>query len=130
MDGTKRNESVTLNILGEVLELCSCEPLTGWFRDGYCNSDRSDLGEHTVCCVLTEAFLTSSKAQGNDLSTPMPEYGFPGLKPGDHWCLCASRWKQAFDDGLAPPVDLQATNIRALELIEIELLMQNAHKKI
>ena len=117
-----------LNVLGEPLELCSCKPMTGWYRDGFCKTDSSDLGKHTVCCVMTESFLRYSKAQGNDLSTPMPEFGFSGLKPGDHWCLCAPRWKQAYDDGMAPLVRLKATEISALGEIGIELLMKYAYK--
>jgi uncharacterized protein (DUF2237 family) len=115
-----------LNVLGEPLELCSCEPLTGWFRDGSCRSNAADLGRHTVCCVLSEAFLSYSAAQGNDLSTPAPAYGFPGLKPGDHWCVCAPRWLEAYQDGMAPPVRLAATEQGTLELIPLELLQQNA----
>ena len=116
-----------LNVLGDPLELCSCEPLTGWYRDGFCKTDASDLGQHTVCCVVSESFLRYSKAQGNDLTTPMPEFGFPGLKPGDHWCLCAPRWKQAFEDGMAPLVRLSATEIGALGVIGIERLIQHAY---
>ena len=127
---TEENPLTTkfLNVLGEPLELCSCEPMTGWYRDGFCKTDLSDLGKHTVCCVMTESFLRYSKAQGNDLSTSMPEFGFSGLKPGDHWCLCASRWKQAYDDGMAPLVRLQATEISTLGVIGIELLMKYAYK--
>ena len=116
-----------LNVLGEPLELCSCEPLTGWYRDGFCKTDSSDLGQHTVCCVMSESFLRYSKAQGNDLTTPMPEFEFPGLKPGDHWCLCAPRWKQAYEDGMAPFVRLNATEISVLGLVDIEYLLQYAY---
>jgi uncharacterized protein (DUF2237 family) len=115
-----------LNVLGNSLELCSCEPLTGWFRDGTCRSNASDLGRHTVCCVMTDAFLSYSRAQGNDLSTPAPAYGFPGLKPGDHWCVCAPRWLEAYQDGMAPPVRLAATEQGTLALIPLDLLEQNA----
>ncbi len=118
-----------LNVLGEPLQACSCDPLTGWYRDGFCKTDASDLGQHTVCCVMTETFLSYSKAQGNDLTTPITEYGFTGLKPGDHWCLCAPRWQQAFDDGMAPLVRLEATEIGALGVIGLERLMQNAYSK-
>ncbi len=118
-----------LNVLGEPLHVCSCEPMTGWYRDGYCKTDDSDLGLHTVCCVINESFLSYSKAQGNDLSTPIPEYGFPGVKAGDHWCLCAPRWKQAYEDGMAPLVRLQATEIGTLSIIGIELLMQHAYNE-
>ncbi len=117
-----------LNVLGESLQICSCKPLTGWYRDGYCKTDSSDIGQHTVCCVVTESFLRYSKAQGNDLITPMKEFGFPGLQPGDHWCLCALRWKQAYEDGMAPLVVLEATSINALGIIGLELLMQKAYK--
>jgi uncharacterized protein (DUF2237 family) len=115
-----------LNVLGEPLELCSCAPLTGWFRDGYCQSHPSDLGRHTVCCVVNEAFLSYSRAQGNDLSTPAPQYGFPGLRPGDHWCVCAPRWLEAYEDGMAPPVRLTATALGTLEVISLDLLRQHA----
>ena len=116
-----------LNVLGEPLELCNCEPLTGWYRDGFCKTNASDLGQHTVCCVMSESFLRYSKAQGNDLTTPISEFGFPGLKPGDHWCLCAPRWKQAYEDGMAPLVRLKATEIGALGVIGIERLIQHAY---
>ena len=115
-----------LNVLGEPLELCSCEPLTGWFRDGSCRTNAADHGRHTVCCEVTEAFLSYSRAQGNDLSTPAPAYGFPGLKPGDHWCVCAPRWLEAYVDGMAPPVVLAATEQGTLEVIPLELLRRHA----
>jgi uncharacterized protein (DUF2237 family) len=102
------------NVLGEPLESCSTQPLTGFFRDGCCNTSREDRGSHTVCALLTDEFLAFSKAQGNDLSTPMPEYGFPGLKAGDRWCLCAPRWQEAFEAGAAPRVALKATHEGAL----------------
>jgi uncharacterized protein (DUF2237 family) len=115
-----------LNVLGEPLELCSCEPLTGWFRDGSCRTNAADHGRHTVCCEVTESFLSYSRAQGNDLSTPAPAYGFPGLKPGDHWCVCAPRWLEAYEDGMAPPVVLAATEQGTLEVIPLELLRRHA----
>jgi uncharacterized protein (DUF2237 family) len=118
--------ATAFNVLGEPLELCSCQPRTGWHRDGFCRSDASDLGRHTVCCVVTEAFLSYSRAQGNDLSTPMPAYDFPGLKPGDHWCVCAPRWLQAHEDGMAPPVRLAATAQSTLEVIDLALLQAHA----
>ncbi len=118
-----------LNVLGKPLQLCSCQPMTGWFRDGFCKADSSDIGQHTVCCVITESFLTYSKAQGNDLSTSIPAFDFPGLKPGDHWCLCAPRWKQAYDDGMAPLVNLKSTEIGALSIIGIETLLQYAYSE-
>ncbi|MEO1001729.1 MAG: DUF2237 domain-containing protein [Cyanobacteria bacterium J06638_7] len=118
--------TAALNVLGEPLELCSCEPMTGWFRDGSCRTNAADLGRHSVCCVVNEAFLSYSRAQGNDLSTPAPQYGFPGLRPGDHWCVCAPRWLEAHQDGMAPPVRLAATELSALETIPLELLRQHA----
>jgi uncharacterized protein (DUF2237 family) len=105
---------VQLNVLGGVLEPCSFEPLTGFFRDGCCNTGPEDRGSHTVCAVMTEDFLAFSKARGNDLSTPVPQFGFPGLKPGDRWCLCAPRWQEAFVAGMAPRVVLKATQAGAL----------------
>ena len=115
-----------LNVLGQPLEICSCEPLTGWYRDGSCRTDRQDQGMHTVCCIVNEAFLTYSRAQGNDLSSPVLAFGFPGLKPGDHWCLCASRWLQAYADGMAPPVRLEACEQSTLKLIPLEVLQGHA----
>ena len=123
-----QDQSKDLNVFGSALELCSCNPLTGWFRDGHCISDPSDHGQHTVCCVMTESFLRYSKAQGNDLSTPMPAYEFPGLKPGDHWCVCAPRWRQAMEDGMAPPVRLEATEQGALAIIPLETLREYAYQ--
>ena len=111
-----------LNVLGDPLEVCSCAPMTGWFRDGFCQGDPGDAGRHTVCCEVTAAFLAYSKALGNDLTTPMPAYGFPGLNPGDHWCVCAPRWLQAYEDGMAPPVRLAATEQSTLEIIPLEVL--------
>jgi len=102
------------NVLGEPLELCSLSPATGFYRDGCCNTGREDLGSHTVCVVMSASFLDFSKSRGNDLSTPMPEFGFPGLKPGDRWCLCAPRWQEAFQAGQAPRVVLRATHQGAL----------------
>ncbi len=128
MNSDSPNTSTILNILGEPLQICSCKPITGWYRDGYCKTDPSDIGQHTICCVMTDSFLNYSKAQGNDLITPMLEYGFTGLKADDHWCLCAPRWKQAYDDGMAPLVRLKATEISALGIIGIEILMQHAYK--
>lgn len=107
------------NVLGGELADCSHEPLTGWFRDGCCNSEVADAGNHSVCCVVTEEFLTFSKAAGNDLSTPRPEFGFPGVKPGDQWCVCALRWEEARQAGFAPAVRLEATHERALEVLDL-----------
>ena len=117
-----------LNVLGQPLDSCSCEPMTGWFRDGTCRTDPSDLGRHSVCCVMTEGFLSYSKAQGNDLSTPVPAFGFPGLKPGDHWCVCAPRWKEAHEDGMAPPVCLESTEQSTLEVIPLTVLQGMAYQ--
>lgn len=114
------------NVLGEPLQPCSHRPLTGFFRDGCCNTGPEDIGSHTVCAVMTDAFLSFSKAAGNDLSTPMPEYGFPGLKEGDRWCLCAPRWRQAFEVGMAPRVVLAATHERALDIVALHDLKRFA----
>ncbi len=127
MTVVNNKKETILNVLGEPLHICSCKPMTGWYRDGFCKTDTSDIGQHTVCCVMTESFLTYSKAQGNDLTTPSPEYGFEGLKAGDHWCLCAPRWKQAYEDGMAPLVCLESTEIGALQIIGIELLLKHAY---
>ncbi len=102
------------NVLGELLEICSINPMTGFYRDGCCNTEREDIGSHTVCVVMTAAFLEFSKSRGNDLSTPVPEFGFAGLKPGDRWCLCAPRWQEAFEANQAPRVVLRATHEGAL----------------
>ena len=102
------------NVLGEPLQACSIRPMTGYYRDGCCNTGREAIGSHTVCAVMTLAFLEFSKSRGNDLSTPVPEFGFPGLKPGDRWCLCAPRWQEAFEANQAPRVVLRATHEGAL----------------
>lgn len=112
----------SLNVLGQPLETCSRAPVTGFFRDGHCNTCAEDTGSHTVCAVMNAEFLAFSKYLGNDLSTPRPEFGFPGLKPGDRWCLCADRFLQAHDEGVAPAVNLSATHRRALEVVPLELL--------
>jgi uncharacterized protein (DUF2237 family) len=109
-----RRESPARNVLGETLEICSISPMTGFFRDGCCNTSREDVGSHTVCVVMTAEFLEFSKSRGNDLSTPVPEFAFPGLKPGDRWCLCAPRWQEALEAGKAPRVVLRATHEGAL----------------
>ncbi|NER79622.1 MAG: DUF2237 domain-containing protein [Leptolyngbya sp. SIO1D8] len=114
------------NVLGGKLEACSTSPVTGFYRDGCCNTGAGDFGAHVVCAQMTEAFLRYTRAQGNDLSTPMPIYNFPGLKPGDRWCLCASRWKEAYDDGVAPRVVLEATHASALKYVSLEQLKQHA----
>ena len=107
------------NVLGEKLQTCSDRPKTGFFRDGCCNTSPEDVGVHTVCVVLTAEFLEYSRLQGNDLSTPQPEFGFPGLKPGDRWCLCAPRWREALDEGKAPRVVLAATHEASLEFASL-----------
>jgi uncharacterized protein (DUF2237 family) len=115
-----------INLLGGPLLPCSVAPLTGFFRDGCCNTGPEDLGSHTVCVQVTAAFLAFSRSIGNDLSTPMPAYGFAGLQPGDRWCLCAPRWEEARRAGVAPPVLLEATHIGALEYCRIEDLQAHA----
>jgi uncharacterized protein len=114
------------NVLGEKLELCSIDPVTGFFRDGCCNTGQEDFGSHTVCVVMTAGFLEFSKSRGNDLSTPMPQFGFRGLKPGDRWCLCAPRWQEAFAAGQAPRVVLRATHEGALDHCDLADLKQLA----
>ncbi len=114
----------SLNVLGGPLELCSTDPMTGFFRNGACDTCAQDAGSHTVCAVLTAEFLAFSKYVGNDLSTPRPEFGFPGLNPGDGWCLCAGRFLQAHDEGCAPQVNLAATHIKALEIVPIDVLQE------
>jgi uncharacterized protein len=106
--------SAPRNVLGEPLEICSIKPMTGFYRDGCCNTGREDMGSHTVCVVMTSEFLDFSRSRGNDLSTPLPEFGFTGLKPGDRWCLCAPRWQEAFGANQAPRVVLRATHEGAL----------------
>ena len=115
----------SLNVLGAKLQPCSVDPLTGFFRDGCCNTDATDIGSHTVCCVVTENFLHYSKEMGNDLITPREEYNFPGLKPGDRWCLCAARWEEARQLGKAPKVLLSSTNIKSLEIFDLENLKKH-----
>jgi len=112
--------SESLNVLGETLESCGNDPVTGFYRDGCCNTGPDDLGSHTVCAVVTEDFLAFSQARGNDLSTPRPEFGFPGLKAGDSWCLCAARWQEAFEADCAPRVRLRATHRAALENCDLD----------
>ena len=116
----------SLNVLGARLAPCSTDPMTGYFRNGCCDTNDSDRGSHTVCAVMTADFLSFSKARGNDLSTPRPEYGFPGLKPGDRWCLCAARWMEAYEAGMAPKVRLVSTHRRALEVCPMEALRAHA----
>ena len=116
----------SLNVFGDVLEACNEEPVTGFFRDGCCNTSGQDAGSHTVCVRLTAEFLEFSRFRGNDLSTPRPEFAFPGLKPGDRWCLCAARWLEAHDHGMAPKVYLRSTHKRALEIVPIDTLRKFA----
>jgi uncharacterized protein (DUF2237 family) len=113
-------------VFGDPLADCSHSPKTGWFRSGCCETDASDVGSHTVCAVMTEEFLEFSRSRGNDLSTPRPEFGFPGLKPGDRWCLCAARWQEAFESGCAPKVTLKATHRRALQVVTLTDLKTHA----
>ena len=111
-----------LNVYGEPIEECCSRPLTGFYRNGSCDTGPDDLGVHSVCVSVTAEFLEYSRSRGNDLSTPMPAYGFPGLKPGDCWCLCAERWKEALADGMAPPVKLAGTHAKTLEIVPLEAL--------
>ncbi|MFT3809507.1 MAG: DUF2237 domain-containing protein [Micropepsaceae bacterium] len=115
-----------LNVLGEALQACSFEPMTGFWRDGCCNTGPEDRGVHTVCAVMTAEFLVFSKSAGNDLSTPRPEFGFPGLQPGDRWCLCAARWAEAYQAGAAPKLVLAATHIATLRLASLDVLKTHA----
>lgn len=117
---------IQLNVLGKELMPCSTNPRTGFYRTGCCETGPDDFGSHTICVQLTERFLIFSKQAGNDLSTPMPQFGFKGLKPGDRWCLCASRWQEAFEAGNAPLVYLEGTNQKALEIVDLEDLINNS----
>jgi hypothetical protein len=116
----------SLNVLGTILKACSTDPMTGWFRDGCCNTDDGDRGLHTVCARVTSDFLECLSEHGNDLRTPAPEYGFPGLKTGDQWCVVAASWKMAAEQGRACPVDLESTHAATLTVVPLELLMQYA----
>ncbi len=118
--------AIVKNVLGENLQICCTSPMTGFYRDGTCNTGPNDRGSHTVCAEMTAEFLAYTKAQGNDLSTPMPMYQFPGLKPGDRWCLCVSRWKEAYDAGVAPKVVVAATHEAALNTVSLDILQQYA----
>ena len=115
-----------INVLGSTLAPCSSDPVTGFFRDGCCNTCKEDVGSHTVCIEVTESFLQYSRFAGNDLSTPHPEFAFPGLQEGDRWCLCAARWLEAHQKGMAPRVFLNNTHIKALEIIPLDLLTEFA----
>ncbi len=114
------------NVLGGVLRACSTDPETGFYRDGHCRTGPRDVGRHVVCAEMTEAFLEFTKRKGNDLTTPRPEMDFPGLEPGDRWCLCAARWQEAVEADVAPPVVLSATNEAALEVLGLETLKAHA----
>lgn len=116
------------NVFGEPLEPCSLAPMTGFYRDGCCETGPDDAGSHTVCAIMTEEFLRFSVSRGNDLVTPRPEYRFPGLKPGDRWCLCVARWEEARRAGVAPPVVLEATHEAALRVVELEDLVEKAYR--
>ena len=116
----------SVNVLGTALSLCGTDPVTGFFRDGHCNTCAADQGSHTVCAIMTAEFLAYSKYVGNDLSTPRPEFRFAGLQPGDSWCLCAARFLQAHDEGCAPRVSLEATHVRALDIVPLNVLQQHA----
>jgi uncharacterized protein (DUF2237 family) len=115
-------ESVSLNVYGQPIEGCSKDPMTGFYRDGFCKTGEEDMGTHVICARMTEEFLLFSKSRGNDLITPKPQWRFPGLKPGDQWCLCALRWREAWEAGVAPPVCLHCTNIKALDYVPLEVL--------
>jgi uncharacterized protein len=114
------------NVLGDALTPCCMDPITGFFRDGYCRTDAQDTGRHVVCVIVNDAFLAFSQERGNDLSTPAPQYSFPGLKDGDKWCLCALRWLEAAEAGMAPPVDLNATHEKVLQFVPEALLKSHA----
>lgn len=118
--------STARNVLGTRLQTCSTRPLTGFYRDGCCNTGEDDIGLHLVCCRLTAAFLAHQRSVGNDLSTPAPHYGFAGLKPGDGWCVCVQRWKESLEAGVACPVVLEATHMSALEYVDLEDLQRHA----
>jgi uncharacterized protein len=120
------NAKIDLNVLGGELQTCCTSPMTGFFRTGICATGPQDLGTHVVCAQITAEFLAHTKSQGNDLITPVPTYNFPGLKPGDRWCLCVSRWQEALIAGVAPPVDLAATHISALNVVSLTDLQQHA----
>ena len=117
---------LSINVYGKELETCCDNPKTGFFRNGMCDTCKEDLGVHTVCILATEEFLVFSKGAGNDLSTPRPEFNFPGVKPGNRWCLCAMRWKEAYEQGKAPPVFLESTHEATLKLVDFNILQQNA----
>ena len=118
-----------INVFGQPIKECSCKPMTGFYRNGKCSTGPNDRGLHTVCAQMTQEFLNFTKSLGNDLSTPNPEYGFPGLNPGDRWCLCATRWKEAYDVGKAPFVFLEGTHQKSLDVVSLESLQKYAIKQ-
>lgn len=120
------NQMTPLNVLGNPLVACSFDPITGFFRDGCCNTNEQDQGTHVVCAKVTAEFLAFSRSRGNDLMTPRPESRFAGLRPGDRWCLCALRWREALKAGVAPPVQLESTHAKALEIVTLAQLQENA----
>jgi len=123
-DTMQKQTTQSKNVLGTELKPCCYDPMTGFYRDGFCETGPTDYGTHVVCARMTEEFLTYTKGRGNDLSTPMPMYNFPGLKPGDQWCLCVSRWKEAMLAGFPPPVILESTHEKALQVVTLEELRQ------
>lgn len=116
----------TLNVLGQKIDICSCKPMTGWYRDGKCETDDRDHGVHTICAEVNDRFLAYLKTRGNDLITASPQNNFPGLKAGDHWCVCAGSWFDAYKNGVACPVNLEATNAETLAIIPLSVLKENA----
>lgn len=117
------------NVLGKKLQVCCLNPLTGFYRDGQCRTGPGDTGTHVVCAVMTAEFLEYTRSRGNDLSTPLPYFNFPGLRPGDQWCLCATRWREAYHAGVAPPVILEATDEKALDIVKFEWLLEYKHSE-
>ena len=126
MAAAEVNSNRGKNVLGQPLATCGCDPMTGFYRTGCCETGPQDLGVHTICCIVDAPFLAASKALGNDLSTPLPQYGFVGLKPGDRWCVCAARWLQVQQAGAACPVVLEATHENTLKIVSFDLLIQHA----
>ena len=123
-------KEIVINIFGDEIEACCHDPMTGYFRDGFCNTDEHDHGSHVVCAVMTYDFLEFSKSKGNDLTTPRPEFNFPGLKEGDRWCLCALRWKEAYDAGVAPKVYLESCHFNSLNFVTKEQLEEHAVNRL
>ena len=126
MPAAEPEQSPSRNVLGQSLMTCGTEPMTGFYRDGCCNTGPDDRGVHTVCAIVTAEFLATSRRLGNDLSTPMPQYGFPGLQPGDRWCVCATRWLQCLEAGSPCPIVLEATHENTLRIVPFEILIQHA----